>query len=287
MRLLVTDASGRELVREMHITRLAEGVDRTGVLAEPALDRTLAVISGYAQLIRAHDARALRCTATSAARDAENRNVLFERIERELGQPPELLSGEAEAQLSFQGATADQNRDDGPFVSLDIGGGSTEFALGTERVEASVSLDVGCVRLSERFLLDDPPSKSQLAEAAAFVRDLMPRVEARVACRRGRTWLGLAGTVTSLAALDLGLETYDPTRTHGHRLCRRRVESLLEELARAPSAERAERLLEAKRAGVIVGGGLVLQEIMRHFDLPDVVVSERDILDGLAASLRG
>jgi exopolyphosphatase/guanosine-5'-triphosphate,3'-diphosphate pyrophosphatase len=226
-------------------------------------------------------------TATSAARDARNRDELFARIERAVGAIPELLSGDAEAALSFAGATADRNRAEGPFVTLDIGGGSTELALGRETATHGVSLDVGCVRLSERFLAtDDPPTREQLHRARNHVRSLLANAEAQVPARSAPTWLGLAGTVTSLAALDAGLTHYDPTRTHGYRLTRARVEALHDELCALPVEARAARLLEPQRAGVILGGTLVLVEILSYFERAEIVVSERDILDGLAASLR-
>jgi exopolyphosphatase / guanosine-5'-triphosphate,3'-diphosphate pyrophosphatase len=285
VRLLIAGPDGAELCREMSITRLAEGVDRSGRLAEVAMARTLEVLAAYGALIQRHAATRVRVTGTSAARDAENRDEFFERVERAVGQAPELLSGGAEAALAFAGATADRAASDGPFLTLDIGGGSTEFAFGNSEPECSISLDVGCVRITERFLHADPPSSAQLAEAGACVRALLERVEREVPCRRARTWLGMAGTVTSLAARDAGLERYDPSVTHGHVLSRVRVEALHAELAARDTLGRRELLLEPKRAGVILGGSIVLVEVMRWFELEQLVVSERDILDGLAASL--
>ncbi|MET0411624.1 MAG: Ppx/GppA phosphatase family protein [Polyangiaceae bacterium] len=285
VRLLVTDAGGRELVRLMHITKLGQDVDRTGVLAPEAIERTMLVLTEYAQHVRQHAAARVRITATSAARDARNREALFERVRLALGSEPELISGVEEATLSFQGATAGRSSAGAPFVVMDIGGGSTEFAFGSSAPERSVSLPLGCVRISERFLKSDPPAASELAAAAAHTREVLQQVEPQVGVRGARTWLGLAGTVTSIAARDAGLQEYDPTVTHGRVLTREAVERIHGELSRATLDERGKLLLQAKRAGVIVGGSVVLLEVMRTFDLPSLVVSERDILDGLAASL--
>jgi exopolyphosphatase/guanosine-5'-triphosphate,3'-diphosphate pyrophosphatase len=291
VRLLVVGPDGAERCREMEITRLAEGVDQSGRLGADAMARTLQVLARYASLLRQHGALRVRVTGTSAARDAQNRDDFFDRVENCVGSRPELLSGGAEAALAFAGATADQPPEAGPFVTLDIGGGSTEFAFGSSAFgrgapERSISLDMGCVRVSERFLHSDPPAPAELDAASAFVRQQLARADAEVPCRRAKTWLGLAGTVTSLAARDAGIGRYDPSVTHGYRLARSSVEALHAELASRPAARRSELLLEAKRAGVIVGGSIVLVEVMRHFALDHITVSERDILDGLAASLR-
>jgi exopolyphosphatase / guanosine-5'-triphosphate,3'-diphosphate pyrophosphatase len=285
VRLLIAAPDGSELVREMHITKLAEGVDRTGRLAEAAMARTLLVLEAYGAQLRQHGVKRIRVTGTSAARDAENREELFERVRRAVGSAPELLSGGAEAALAFAGATAGEPAERAPFVTLDIGGGSTEFAFGTHAPEHSLSLDMGCVRITERFLPSDPPLPAELAAASRFIRGQLERVDREVPCRRARTWLGMAGTVTSLAARDAGLASYDPLVTHGYELRRERVEALHTELAGRAAAERAASLLDPKRAGVIVGGSVILVEVMRHFALEAIQVSERDILDGLAASL--
>jgi exopolyphosphatase/guanosine-5'-triphosphate,3'-diphosphate pyrophosphatase len=285
VRLLIADASGREVCREMHITRLAEGVDRSGELGEEPMARTLAVLSSFGQTIERHGAARVRVTGTSAARDAKNRADFFRRVEAAVGSAPELLSGGAEAALAFAGATADRRADSGPFVTLDIGGGSTELAFGASAVESSISLDIGCVRITERFLASNPPRTAELEAAGSYIRAELGRVERQVPCRSAKLWLGLAGTVTTLAARDAGLTAYDPSVTHGYRLTRTRVEAMHAELAQRSYADRVPLLLEAKRAPVIVGGSIILVEVMRFFDLTSIVVSERDILDGLAASL--
>jgi len=285
VRLLIVGAAGAELCRETHITRLAEAVDQTGRLAESAMHRTLAVLERYAEASQRAGVRRLRMTGTSAARDAENRALFFERVQRVLGQEPELLSGEQEAALAFAGATHGREPSAGPFVTLDIGGGSTEFAYGQTAAESSISLDVGCVRLSERYFKSDPPSPGELAAARELLWREFARVDRAVPWRRARTWLGLAGTVTSLAARDAGLPRHDPSVTDGYVLSRERVLALHEQLLALPAAGRARLLLEPQRASVILGGSIVLVEVMRYFDLPRITASERDILDGLVASL--
>ncbi len=286
VRLLVVGPDGAELCREMNITRLAEGVDQSGRLGQAAMDRTLAVLESYGASLRRFDAQRIRVTGTSAARDAANRQVFFRRVEEAVGSPPELLSGETEAALAFAGATADREASEGPFVTLDIGGGSTEFAFGTSEPERSISLDIGCVRITERFFQADPPSGAELAAAGAYIRGLLSRVEREVPCRSAKLWLGLAGTVTSLAARDARLDRYDPTVTHGYALSRGAVDSMHAELCARSAEARAELLLEPKRASVILGGTIILAEVMRYFELSQIVVSERDILDGLVATLR-
>ncbi len=286
VRLFIASADGAPQCREMHITRLAEGVDRTGRLAEAAMGRTLEVLAQYADLLARHGTTRLRVTGTSAARDAENRAEFFARVKNTLGSAPELLSGQAEAALAFRGATEDREPAFGPFVTLDIGGGSTEFAYGTSEPEQSISLDIGCVRITERFFTSDPPSETELAAAAQYIRGLLQKVEREVRCRAAKTWLGLAGTVTSLAARDAGLSAYDPKVTHGYALGRERVEKMHSELTQLSIEQRAHWLMEPKRAGVILGGSVILVEVLRFFELSEITVSERDILDGLVASLR-
>jgi exopolyphosphatase/guanosine-5'-triphosphate,3'-diphosphate pyrophosphatase len=286
VRVLIVDANGSELWRATNITRLAEGVDQTGRLAEGAIERTLDVLDGYVARIRDNRVGRLRVTGTSAARDAQNRAEFFARVRASVGQEPELLSGDAEAALAFAGATRGRSPSEGPFVTLDIGGGSTEFAFGLGQPEHSISLNVGCVRVTERFLHGDPPAASEFDRVREFLNAEFARVDQAVPCRRGKTWIGMAGTVTSLAARDAGLRRYDARVTHGYRLRRERVMALHEELAKLSTSERAPLLIEPRRAGVMLGGSIVLVEVFRYFELQEIVVSERDILDGLVASLR-
>ena len=286
VRLLATDARGVELERRMRITRLGQGVDLEGKLVDEAMDRTVAVLEVYGERIRDLEVSAVRVTATSAARDAANRDDFFERVARAVGARPELLSGEDEAALSFAGATAGLDLADGPFLVQDIGGGSTEFVLGHDGPEALISVDMGCVRLTERHLHSDPPTRAQLDAALQDASRLLEQVSARVPVQRARRLVGVAGTVTTLAAMAAGLDSYDPSRTHGAILERDEVERLFESLASATLVERRAMLHEPQRAEVIVGGCAVLVQTLRQLDIRSLQVSESDILDGLAASLR-
>jgi exopolyphosphatase / guanosine-5'-triphosphate,3'-diphosphate pyrophosphatase len=286
VRLLVTDSAGNELERLMRMTRLGQGVDVTGELAPEAIARTVAVLAEYREPLRTHGVTHVRAVATSAARDARNGADFFDAAERALGVRPELLSGDAEAHWSFYGATLGLSRTDGPFLVIDLGGGSTEFVLGTERPEAAISLQMGCVRMSERHMQSDPPTTAQLAACEDDVRRELGRVGEVIDVSKARTVIGLAGTVTALSALQLGLTRYDATRTHHSRLSAVQVATLGARLARANVAERRALLAEPARAEVIVGGAVVLATTMSELGLQELLVSEHDILDGLAASLR-
>lgn len=285
-RLLVTDEEGRELLRHMRITRLGAGVDATGALAPAAIERTLAVLEGYAGECAALGVGRLRATATSAARDSRNREAFFGPAASLLGAEPELISGEEEAALSFAGATEGGGHGPGPFLVCDIGGGSTEFVFGTGSPEALVSIDVGCVRVTERWLEGDPPTPTSLERAADGVDAALAAVETAVPVANADELIALAGTVTTVAALVAGLTAYDPSVTHGLRLSRAEVESAHASLAEDDLDTRRGRLIEAERADVIVGGTTILVCIMRRFGFESVIVSEHDILDGLAASVR-
>lgn len=285
VRLLITDPQGRARERRMQITRLGQGVDQSGSLHPDAIARTLSVLEEYGQLLRRHSVQKVRATATSAARDAHNRDGFFAAVQAALGIRPELLSGEEEAALSFQGATAGLDRQRGPFLVIDIGGGSTEFVLGTDAPEAAVSLDMGCVRMAERHLRDDPPSQAQIQACFEDVRAQLKRVTAAMDVRRARCAIGLAGTVTALACMQQGLVHYDPQKTHHALLLRSQVEALFARLSGVNAAQRRSMLAEPKRAEVIVAGAAILLTLMRELDVPELMVSESDILDGLAASL--
>lgn len=287
VRLLVRDEHGVELERQMRITRLGQGVDRTRRLDPAAMSRTIEVLRDYAHAMRTHDVRALRMTATSAARDAHNRAEFFAGVAAAVGQEPELLSGEDEAKLSFAGATAGQHAPaSGKLTVFDIGGGSTEFARGVDAPERFVSLDLGCVRLTERHLHDDPPTPQQLERARALVHGLLAQVAQELAPQAADSWIGVAGTVTSFAARVAGLTQYDAQRTHGLLLQRDQVTHFYQLLSQTNKEQRRALLVEPRRAEVIVGGAVVLDVIMEHFGLRSIVCSERDILDGLAESLQ-
>ena len=285
VRLLIADEAGREITRPMRITRLGQGVDVNGALAPEAIARTVAVLAEYRTAMNSANVTRVRATATSAARDADNSQQFFDAAEQALGVRPELLSGDEEARLSFRGATHGLPSEQAPFLIIDLGGGSTEFVLGTSAPAALLSTQMGCVRMTERHLKADPPSAAQLEACFSDVRRELERVPAVMDVSRARTVVGLAGTVTALSAMQLGLTRYDASQTHHSRLTRSQVEALFSRLSVARVVERRRMLAEPARAEVIVGGAAVLLTILRELSLDELLVSERDILDGLAASL--
>ena len=278
-RLLIADIEGEELTevaRHLTITRLGEGVDERRRLLPVPIARVRNCLTGYRREVESHGVSRTLAIATSAVRDAENGDAFLGEIEWSYGFETQLLTGPEEAAMMVRGVTAGRPLLDGTLL-VDIGGGSTELVLCSNgSVGASTSLDVGCVRVTERFLATDPPSRSELDEAAGFVRSILPPYEARDA-------VGVAGTVTTLATLDLGLAEYDPELTHGHRI---RLASVERELERLSGMTLAERLrvpgIEPGRAPVIVAGLVVLREIMDAAGLDEIEVSERDILHGAA-----
>lgn len=288
-RLLVAGEDGRTLERLMRITRLGQGVDATGRLHPDAIARTVAVLEEYAKVLEGHGVDRVRMTATSAARDASNRDDFFAAATAAVGVTPELLGGEEEARLSFLGATAELDQAGGPFLVADIGGGSTEFAVGTPpEPDGVLSADIGCVRITEKFLHADPPAPEELSQAFDVVRghlDDVLRVIPSVA--DVRRFVGLAGTVTTMAAVELGLPVYDRDRIHHFVLTRAAAEDVFRTLATESRRQRIHNPgLEEARADVIVGGAIIVCAIMRYFDLHECLVSESDILDGLVLSLR-
>jgi exopolyphosphatase / guanosine-5'-triphosphate,3'-diphosphate pyrophosphatase len=281
------DASVRQIEREMRITRLGAGVDAERVLRADAIERTVAVLREYGETIERLGATRVRAAATSASRDARNRDEFFGPATEALhGVRPELLSGEEEAALSFLGATAGLHEPT-PYLVVDVGGGSTEFVVGTDKPEGLISINVGCVRLTEQFLQSDPPEPEELSNAVSAVRDHLADVGREVPGVAGAaTLVGLAGTVTTLAAIELGLTTYDPKAVHHFRLGRQAAEDVFRTLATEPIAQRRHNPgLDPGRVDVIVGGAVIVVSILRHFGFPEMLVSETDILDGLARSL--
>jgi exopolyphosphatase/guanosine-5'-triphosphate,3'-diphosphate pyrophosphatase len=284
------DAPPRTLERLMRITRLGAGVDTTGRLAPDAIDRTVTVLREYREVMDRFGVERVRMTATSAARDAANRDEFFDAAEAAVGSRPELLPGPEEGRLSFAGATADLDPSLGPFLVVDIGGGSTEFVVGEgggAEPWGVMSIDVGCVRITEKFLHHDPPGPAELSQAisvvAAYLEDVereLPRLKEAV------TLVGLAGTVTTVAAVEIGLLEYDRDRIHHYVLTKAAAEDVFRTLATEPRAQRIHNPgLEEARADVIVGGTAVLVTILRRFGFDQCLVSEADILDGLVASL--
>jgi exopolyphosphatase/guanosine-5'-triphosphate,3'-diphosphate pyrophosphatase len=292
-RLLIAHPGGATLERLNRITRLGAGVDRTGRLAADAVQRTVTVLEEYRRAMDRHRVVKARMTATSAARDADNREEFFSAAEGVIGIAPELLSGAEEGRLSFDGATSELDPGSGPWLVVDIGGGSTELVAGPlqgGRAPLAVrSLDVGCVRLTERFLASDPPAVAEIESARRFVGDLVTRaVEQDPGLAGGRALVGLAGTVACLASVDQGADEYDRDRVHHYVLTLDRVDQMLGRLSSLTSAQR--RLVpgvEPGRADVIVGGTVVLDEIMRQLAFDECLTSEADILDGLVLSLAG
>jgi exopolyphosphatase/guanosine-5'-triphosphate,3'-diphosphate pyrophosphatase len=266
----VTDGTVDAILRRSTITRLGEGVDARRRLLPLPIARVRNCLSDYRRQLESLGAERALLVATSAVRDAENGEAFLGEIEWSYGFTTRLLSGEEEAELTLRGVGGV----DGETIVIDIGGGSTELIASGARV----STELGSVRLTERFLESDPPAAGELEDLARAIRSVLE--EHDLSADRG---IGVAGTVTSLAALDLGLVEYDADRVHGHRLRREGVERQLERLAALPLAERREvRGLEPERAPVIVAGAAILLEGMRHLELAEIEVSERDILDGAA-----
>jgi exopolyphosphatase/guanosine-5'-triphosphate,3'-diphosphate pyrophosphatase len=288
IRLLVADlrdGGKTDLHREMRIVRLGQGVDRTGLLAPEALERTRVAVEDYAATCRELGVERTRFVATSATRDAGNREFFTSMVIEALHLQPEVVSGDEEAALSFLGATAGLAAE-GPFLVMDIGGGSTELVLGSEKVEAARSVDVGCVRLTERHLHDDPPTPEQVAAARADVEAAFAVAEEVVPVAQARTAIGLAGSVTTVAALALGLPSYQADRIHLSRISATQVREVTTRLLGMTHAERAALpVMHPGRVDVIGGGALVLLTAVERFGLDEVLVSESDILDGIALSL--
>lgn len=295
IRLLVADidtGTGEltDLDRRMTIVRLGQGVDRTGRLAPEALERTLAACREYAAVIEEHGVERIRFVATSASRDAENRDDFVRGVVDILGVEPEVITGDEEAALSFTGATKELAVRDSCLV-VDIGGGSTEFVVGDDEVRAARSVDIGCVRLTERHLLhdgvlSDPPAASEVAALRADIEAALDLAEKTVPLREARTLVGLAGSVTTVAAVALGLTAYDPAAIHRSRVPFAQVRAITDRMLQATHAERAAiPVMHPGRVDVIGAGALILLSIMERTGAAEVVVSEHDILDGIAWDL--
>lgn len=300
LRLLVADidaerATLTDVDRRMEIVRLGQGVDKTGRLSPRALDRTLDALSGYAGIIARSGAETVRMVATSATRDAENADDFVRRVKEVLGVGPEVLSGDEEARLSFTGATAELAAESvkPPYLVVDIGGGSTEFVLGRPAgpaagsdVIAAVSVDIGCVRMTERHLHSDPPSPRQVALATADIDAAIEHAAGQVPAHQARTLVGLAGSVTTVAGIALDLPRYDAARIHHARIPAAQVSAVTARLLSLTRAERAViGVMHPGRVDVIGAGSLILDRIMVRLGFAEVLVSEHDILDGIAWSI--
>ncbi|WLQ42676.1 Ppx/GppA phosphatase family protein [Streptomyces laculatispora] len=299
IRLLVADADPgtgelTELDRRMEIVRLGQGVDRTGRLAPEALERTFAACRQYAAVIKEHGAQKVRFVATSASRDAENRDEFVRGVLDILGVEPEVISGGQEAEFSFDGATKElTGRDDlaKPYLVVDIGGGSTEFVLGDDRVRAARSVDIGCVRMTERHLardgaVVDPPTPDAADAIRADVAAALDLAGQSVPLTGAGTLVGLAGTVTTVAAIALGLDAYDSAAIHHSRVSLEQVREITDRLLASTHAERAAiGAMHPGRVDVIASGALILLAVMERTGAHEVVVSEHDILDGIGWSI--
>jgi len=292
VRLLVADvtADGRliELVRLMRIVRLGEGVDRTGQFSPAALDRTFTAIDEYAGVLATHQPTRIRFVATSATRDASNRDAFVAGVRARLGVDPEVISGIEEAALSFSGALLGlpSGRAETPALVVDIGGGSTEFVIGVDAPEQSRSVDVGCVRMTERHLHGDPPTLEEVARARADIEAAVDSAKQVVPFERARSLVGLAGTVTTVAAMALDLPGYDASILHGRVISADQVRVATSRLLAMTRSERAALpYMHPGRVDVIAGGAMVLDAIVGAGGFASVVVSETDILDGIVYSL--
>lgn len=303
IRLLVADVTVhddgrkdlRDVHREMRIVRLGQGVDATGRLAPEALERTRAALVDYAMIARRRGVERVRMVATSATRDAANRDDFFTMVRATLGVDAEVITGDEEARLSFTGAVGDLDPEDGPFAVTDVGGGSTEVVVGSwdgaqANITAAHSADIGCVRLTERCLRDDPPTAEQVAEAEKVARQVLDEAFARVDCSGVRTWVGVAGTVTTLSAIDQDLPEYDPQAIHLSQISQNRVERIADRLLGMTHDERAAiGSMHPGRVDVIGGGAQVVKVLADEFaeraKVTTMTVSEHDILDGIALSI--
>ncbi|PZS18683.1 MAG: exopolyphosphatase [Pseudonocardiales bacterium] len=298
IRLLVADRTVSGLVdlhREMRIVRLGQNVDATGRLATDALERTRVALADYAIISRRAGAQRVRMVATSATRDAANREDFFAMVRQTLGIDAEVITGDEEARLSFTGAVGGLDPADGPFLIADVGGGSTEVVLGNwdgvrADVTAARSVNVGCVRITERHLRCDPPTPDEVSAAEQFARRTLQEAFAAVPVDKARTWIGVAGTVTTLSAIAQQLPAYQPERTHLSRLPLEQVRSTAEYLLASTHQQRAGNpVIHPGRVDVIAGGALIMrvlaEELNTRAGISELVVSEHDILDGIALGL--
>jgi len=304
IRLLVADVTEhddgtahlRDVHREMRIVRLGEGVDATKRLAVAALGRTRDALADYTMICRRKGAERVRMVATSATRDATNRDEFFAMTRDILGVEAEVISGDEEARLSFAGAVGDLEPEDGPFLVTDLGGGSTELVVGTwdgkrADVLGALSVDIGCVRITERCLRTDPPTAEEVEQAKAFTAEALRPAFDVVPVGEARTWIGVAGTITTLSAVAQGLSEYDSESTHLSRLSRADIGRTAQRLLRATKDERAaNRVIHPGRVDVIGGGALITEVLADRLaetaGISELLVSEHDILDGIALSLR-
>jgi len=298
VRLLVADLTADTLIdvhREMRIVRLGQDVDATGRLAPDAVARTRLALADYTGIARRAGAQRVRMVATSATRDAANREDFFTMVRQTLGTDAEVITGDEEARLSFTGAVGGLDPADGPFMVVDVGGGSTEVVLGDwdgtrVHVTAVRSVNVGCVRITERHLHSDPPTPEEVSAAERFATQTLQEVFAEVPVKQARTWVGVAGTVTTLSAMAQQLPAYDPECTHLSRLSLECLRGTAEYLLASTHQQRAANpVIHPGRVDVIAGGALIVrvlaEELHTRAGITELVVSEHDILDGIALGL--
>lgn len=301
IRLLISEVQAdgkiRDIARTMEIVRLGQGVDATGEFAPEALERTRVALEGYVKQMKFEKVQHVRMVATSATRDAKNQDEFFEMTAQLLGQiesgaKAEVITGEEEALLSFKGAVADLRSERGPYCVIDLGGGSTEFVVGTidGDILGAHSAQMGCVRLTERIMRTDPPTDSEIEIAEDYVEERMQEVEKIVPISSAKTFVGCAGTFTTLSALAQGLESYDPDAIHGSELRFDALRVLTRQLMGQPSATRAlNPVIHPGRADVIGGGSVAVEGIIkmieRNSDASSFFISEKDILDGIVAGI--
>ena len=303
IRLLVADLTpgtdGRPRLVDVHrqtrIVRLGQGVDATGRFVDEAIERTRVALADYTEILREAGAEHVRMVATSATRDAANREDFFAMVRKTLGTEAEVISGDTEARLSFTGAVGDLPANDGPFVVVDVGGGSTELVIGsrdggTVEVQAARSVDIGCVRITERCLRSDPPTADECATARELARSVLAEAFESVPVEDARTWVGVAGTVTTLSAVAQNLSEYDETKIHLSRLDLPQLRQVADELLSRTREQRMEfGAMHPGRVDVIGGGALIVtvlaEELAKRAPISELVISEHDILDGIALSL--
>jgi exopolyphosphatase/guanosine-5'-triphosphate,3'-diphosphate pyrophosphatase len=289
IRLLIADIEGsnfREITRIMEVVRLGQGVDKTGEFHPDAIVRTLAAVDQFAIEIARRGVEKIRFCATSATRDATNRHLFIDGVRERLGIEIEVIAGEVEAALSFQGATKDFDKSQGPFLVIDIGGGSTEFVFGTDSVEAARSMNIGCVRMAERHFTGDQPDPGQIASAIEDIDEAIKTAGKSVPITQAKTLIAVAGTATTVAAAALDLPEYDRYAIHLARISAARTHEISQQLLKETRDQRsAHGYMHPGRVDVIGAGSLVLDRIMQLTGATEFVASESDILDGMAWSL--
>ncbi len=289
IRLLIADIEGsnfREITRTMEVVRLGQGVDKTGEFHPDAIARTLAAVDQFAIEIARRGVEKIRFCATSATRDATNRHLFIDGVRERLGIEIEVIAGEVEAALSFQGATKDFDKSQGPFLVIDIGGGSTEFVFGTDSVEAARSMNIGCVRMAERHFTGDQPDPGQIASAIEDIDEAIKTAGKSVPITLAKTLIAVAGTATTVAAAALDLPEYDRYAIHLARISAARTHEISQQLLKETRDQRsAHGYMHPGRVDVIGAGSLVLDRIMQLTGATEFVASESDILDGMAWSL--